>query len=109
MGGERLSRETMKRYTNLQGEYYTKITEAYKLLLKKSTQRPFLEWNYKLLIANIGRMKLAAKLANADNSAFSHDGLLVNTFHCFLNLCKVIISKDDDKYKSIDPTYFRDN
>lgn len=99
----------MKRYTNLQGEYYNKVTEAYKLLLRKSTQKPFLEWNYRLLIANMGRTKLAARLANADNSAFSHDGILVNAFHCFLNLSKVIISRDDDKYKLIDPTYFRDH
>jgi hypothetical protein len=54
-------------------------------------------------------MKLGSRLYNADNSKLSHDGILVNAYVCFLNLCKVITSRDDEKYKSIDPTYFRDH
>lgn len=83
----------MKFYTNLQNEFYNKLTEVYKMLLKKGTQRQFLEWNYKLLLGNLGRMKLGARLYNADNSNYSHDGTLVNAYACFLNLCKVIISR----------------
>lgn len=63
------------------------------MLLKKGTQKEFLEWNYKLLLGNLGRMKLGARLYNADNSMLSHDGTLVNAYACFLNLCKVIIAR----------------
>ena len=38
LGGERISKEKMKFYTNLQNEFYNKLTEAYKMLLKKGTQ-----------------------------------------------------------------------
>jgi hypothetical protein len=109
LGAERLSKEKMRFYTSLQNEFYNKITDAYKMLLKKGTQREFLDWNYKLLLNNLGRMKLGARLHNADNSNLSHDGILVNAYACFLNLCKVIIAREDNKYKSIDPSYFRDH
>ena len=92
----------MKFYTSLQGEFFGKFTEAYKAMLKKDTQKEFLAWNYKLLLSNIGKMKLGARLYNADNSMLSHDGTLINVYSCFLNLCKVIASRTDDKYKSID-------
>jgi hypothetical protein len=62
-----------------------------------------------LLLENMDRMKLGARLYNADNSKLSHDGILVNVYVCFLNLCKVITSRSDEKYKSIDATYFRDH
>lgn len=54
-------------------------------------------------------MKLGARLHNANNANLSHDGILINAYACFLNLCKVIIARTDEKYKSIDPTYFRDH
>ena len=54
-------------------------------------------------------MKLGARLHNANNANLSHDGILINAYACFLNLCKVIIARTAEKYKSIDPTYFRDH
>ena len=93
----------------MQNEYDNKLTDAYKMLFKKGTQREFFDWNYRLLLNNMGRTKLAARLHNADNSKLSHDGILVNAYVCFLNLCKVITAREDEKYKSIDPTYFRDH
>ena len=65
-----------------------------------------MEWNYGLLLGNIGRTKLGSRLYNANNNSLSHDGTLLNAYVCFLNLCKVITSRQDDKYRSIDPSYF---
>jgi hypothetical protein len=65
------------------------------MLFKKGTQREFFDWNYRLLLNNMGRTKLAARLHNADNSKLSHDGILVNAYVCFLNLCKVITARED--------------
>lgn len=65
-----------------------------------------MEWNYGLLVSNVGRTKLGSRLYNANNNNLSHDGTLLNVYSCFLNLCKVITSRQDDKYKNIDPSYF---
>lgn len=40
-------------------------------------------------------MKLASRLYNADNSKLSHDGILLNAYAVFLNLCKVITARED--------------
>lgn len=77
--------------------------------MKKETKNEFLEWNYALLIGNIGRTKLGSNLYNANNSAQSHDGILINAYAALLNISKVIIARKDDKYLSINPDYFKYN
>ena len=67
----------------------------------------FLEWNYKLLVSNLGRMKLGHRMSNPEGSDLSHDGLLMNAYISLLGLCKAITNQNDDKWKAIDPTYFR--
>lgn len=60
-------------------------------------------------MGNISKIKLGARLYNANTNTVSHDGLLLNSYACFLNLCRVITSRQDQKYLSIDPNYFKSN
>lgn len=106
LGNDRLSREKMRMYESLQGEYCSKLLEAYKELMRKESKPLFLEWNYRLLISNLDRMKLGHRIYNSENSELSHDGLMVNAYSCFLGLCKAITNMKDDKWRSIDATYF---
>ena len=82
------------------------MCDAYRELMGKESRKMFLEWNYRLLVSNLSRMKLGNRLYNPENVELSHDGLLVNVYSCFLGLCKVITNKQEDKWKSIDPSYF---
>lgn len=65
LGNDRLSREKIRMYLGLQTEISGKLLEAYKELMRKDSQKLFLEWNYRLLISNLGRMKLGHRMYNA--------------------------------------------
>ena len=101
-----MSKAKVQFYSNLQNEFYDKLTDIFKALLKKDTKQDLFEWSYGTLAANMNKTKLGARLENANNEADSHDGLLVNAYACFMNLCKAIMAKKDEKYRSIDPSYF---
>lgn len=74
--------------------------------MRKESQKIFLEWNYKLLLSNMERTKLAHQLYHQNSNELSHDGILINCYSCLLGLCKVITNMQDDKWKNIDPNYF---
>jgi hypothetical protein len=106
LGNDRLSREKIRMFDSLQAEYSGKLLEVYKELMRKESNKPFLEWNYRLLVSNLGRMKMGHRIYNSENNDLSHDGLLVNAYFCLLGLCKAITNQQDDKWKNIDPSYF---
>ena len=106
LGNERLAKDRVRMIASLQSEYSGKLLEAYKELMRKESQKAFLEWNYRALLSNMERMKLVHRLYNQENSELSHDGLLINCYSCLLGLCKAITNMQDDKWKHIDPTYF---
>ena len=54
----------------------------------------------------MNKTKLGARLQNANNENDSHDGFLINNYACFMNLCQAIVNRNDNKFLSIDPTYF---
>ncbi len=92
-GNERITKDKLKYYSNLQNEFYEKQTEVFKIFLKKDSQKHFFEWIYYCIKGNLQRAKLGSRLQNANNANLSHDGLMVNIYMCLLNLCKVILSK----------------
>ena len=65
LGFNKMSREKIRMYLGLQSEWEGKLLEAYKELMRKESKKPFLEWNYKLLISNLPRMKLGHRLYNS--------------------------------------------
>lgn len=73
------------------------------MFLKKDTQKQFLEWNYAAILGNLNRTKLGSRLHGAKNTEISHDGLMVNLYVSFLNLCKPIFNLQSEKYKNINP------
>ncbi len=54
-------------YLATQAEYSAKLCEAYKELMGKESRKVFLEWNYRLLVSNLSRMKLGNRLYNPEN------------------------------------------
>lgn len=65
LGNDRMSRDKIKMYLGLQSEFSGKFFEAYKELMRKDSQKVFLEWNYRLLISNLDKMKLGHRMYNA--------------------------------------------
>lgn len=102
LGNDRLQRDKVKMYSSLQSEYCSKLLEGYKELMRKDTQKLFLEWNYRLLITNLDRMKMGHRMYNQENQ-LSHDGLMLNAYTSLLGLCKAITNQNDTKWQSIDP------
>ena len=92
-GRERLGKDRVKFYTNLQNELYSKLTHIFKLFFKKETQRDFFDWIYACILGNLYKSKLGARLMEASNKDQSHDGFVINIFVCLLNLCKGFLSK----------------
>jgi hypothetical protein len=69
---ERLTRDKVKYYAKMQGEWVGRLGEVYRVLLRRDSQKAFLEWHYGLLLGNLKRTKLSARLQNADNQGLSH-------------------------------------
>lgn len=42
LGREKFGKERVKYYTDLQNEFYSKLTDLYKIFLKKESQKAFL-------------------------------------------------------------------
>ena len=74
--------------------------------MRKDSSKPFLEWNYQLLISNLGKTKLGHRYYDNQKNELSHDGLLVNAYRCLLSLCKAITNRNDDKWTRIEVDYF---
>lgn len=102
-GHEKIVRDKLKYYADLQNEFYEKLTEVYKTLLKKDTQKEFMEWNYALIHGNLKKAKLGSRLQNSTNTDLSHDGIMLNAFVVMLNLCKPFLAREGEKYKNINP------
>ena len=64
IGNERMVKEKVKLFASLQSEYAGKLLEAYKELMRKDSQRDFIEWNYRVLVSNMERMKLVHRIYN---------------------------------------------
>ena len=59
-----------------------------------------------MIFSNLKKAKLGSRLQNSTNSDLSHDGIVLNSYVVFLNLCKPFLAKESGKYKSIDPEYY---
>ena len=67
-GHDKIVRDKLKYYGDLQYEFYDKLTEIYKVLLKKDSQRDILEWNYALIYGNLKKAKLGSRLQGSTNT-----------------------------------------
>lgn len=49
------------------------------------------------------RAKLGTRLSGAVNNTISHDGMMMNTYECMMEISKGILDKNQNTWTKIDP------